>query len=214
MSERSSASRTETAELLMWGFSLIGAMGFNGSLAVAMSSWDAWEVLEEVRSDWIHSMFWSWMILLPLPLVALEEQCIFWELVSSIKELRKNILNTRKLTSVETGLHFPLFFASIGTHHKGQIFRLESWTLLWIICSHLHGGRGLQFKNSAQPTLIICTTCWSCMFWLSIADQSIHVTCSAECEDVHQEIDESLLKLYITLPLFPCVSTCIILIHT
>ena len=33
-------------------------------------------------------------------------------------------------------------------------------------------------------------------------------------EEEHQEIDESLLKLYITLPLFPCVSTCIILIHT
>ena len=30
----------------------------------------------------------------------------------------------------------------------------------------------------------------------------------------HQEINESLLKFYITLPLFPCVSTCIILIHT
>ena len=30
----------------------------------------------------------------------------------------------------------------------------------------------------------------------------------------HQEIDESLLNLYITLPFFPCVSTCIILIYT
>ena len=30
----------------------------------------------------------------------------------------------------------------------------------------------------------------------------------------HQEIDESLLNLYITLPFFPCVSTCITLIYT
>ena len=32
--------------------------------------------------------------------------------------------------------------------------------------------------------------------------------------NMHQEIDESLLNLYITLPFFPCVSTCITLIYT
>jgi len=31
---------------------------------------------------------------------------------------------------------------------------------------------------------------------------------------MHQEIDESLLNLYIALPSFPCVSICIILIYT
>ena len=31
---------------------------------------------------------------------------------------------------------------------------------------------------------------------------------------VHQEIDECLLKLYIALPQFPCIPTCIIQIHT
>ena len=51
--------------------------------------------------------------------------------------------------------------------------------------------------------------------WVWVDTCCIDTRSSAELsEAIHQEIGESLLKLYITLPLFPCVSTCIILIHT
>jgi len=75
----------------------------------------------------------------------------------------------------------------------------------------------------------VCASIWlryiSC--WLVLMFHSLYRLCLQEWDwaiahrhlrcpvcQIHQEINEGLLKLYITLPLFPCVSTCIILIHT
>ena len=144
-------------DFLIWGFGFSGAMGFNGSLAIAMLSWAAQDVLEEIRSDWMHLICWSWAIWPPLLLVTLVERCTLAS-VSSVKELREVILNTWKLTSIELEIIFPLFFVSTRTCcHGRQIFRLVSRTLFWIVHSHQHRRSGVMvWKNSAQPT-------WYCM---------------------------------------------------
>ena len=171
----------------MRGFSLLGAMGFKGLLAVAMSSWDAQDVLEEVRSNWIHSIFWSWAIWPPLPLVALEEWHTFRVPESSIKELIEIILlNTRKPTSAEIKIHFPLLFMNTVTHFHGrQIFRLQSWTLLWIVCSHLCGRSGVTVEKKSDGPPWYCVLHAEAMcFDLNLQANQVGLHVRLNCEDV------------------------------
>ena len=171
----------------MWGFGLLGAMGFKGSLAVAMSSWDAWDVLEEVCSDWICSIFWSWAIWLPLPLVTLEEWHTFQAPQSSIKELIEIILlNTQKPTSAKIKIHFPLLFMNTGTRfHRRQIFRLQSQMLLWIVCSHLRGRSGVTVeKKSDGPPWYCALHTEAVCFDSNLRANQVGLHVRLNCEDV------------------------------